>query len=186
MIYNAPAKGEDGLYFVKTLNDDKRKCFVQLNKVKIGDVSGEVTVVITDTKKIDTIDAGNLSAALENCESWFGKKLSENVISGAYTPSVKDGHVMSFLSLPDFGLRRRRLDRLGILSRSGFMMTPSPSSILTQTNMLSLMKMTNKKNCYTYIKHDEGSQPEHYYVGRRRCFDLPSLHHEQQIQLHYR
>ena len=95
MIYNVPAKGEDGLYFVKTLNDDKRKCLVQLNKVKIGDVSGEVTIVITDTRKIDTIDADNLSAALENCESWFGKKLSENVISGAYTPSVKDGQVIT-------------------------------------------------------------------------------------------
>ena len=35
MIYNTPAKGEDGLYFVKVLNDEKRKCLVQLNKVKI-------------------------------------------------------------------------------------------------------------------------------------------------------
>ena len=26
MFYNAPAKGEDGLYFVKALNDEKRKC----------------------------------------------------------------------------------------------------------------------------------------------------------------
>jgi len=39
MIYNAPTKGEDGLYFVKVLNDDKRKSLVQLNKVKITDVS---------------------------------------------------------------------------------------------------------------------------------------------------
>jgi hypothetical protein len=148
--------------------------FVQLNKVKIGDVSGEVTVVLTDTKKIDTIDADNLSAALDNCESWFGKKLSENVISGAYTPSVKDGQVITdrvdatkvfnmqqepmdfetvqpgktcdvILEFAGLWFARRHLDRPGILSRSGSMMTPSPSSILTQTNMLSLMKMTNKK-----------------------------------------
>ena len=35
MIYNTPAKGEDGLYFVKVLSDEKRKCLVQLNKVKM-------------------------------------------------------------------------------------------------------------------------------------------------------
>lgn len=44
MIYNAPTKGEDGLYFVKVLNDDKRKSLIQLNKVKVTDVSGEITM----------------------------------------------------------------------------------------------------------------------------------------------
>jgi hypothetical protein len=96
MIYNAPAKGDDGLYFVKALNDDKRKCFVQLNKVKIADVSGEVVMDVVsegNTKKIEDIDARNLTSAHENCESWFGKQLSEGVIKGAYTPSLKDGQV---------------------------------------------------------------------------------------------
>ena len=96
MIYNSPAKGEDGLYFVKALNDEKRKCFVQLNKVKIADVSGEVVVdIMTDAnaKKIEDLDTRNLEAAHENCEAWFGKQLSEGVIKGAYTPSLKDGQV---------------------------------------------------------------------------------------------
>ena len=91
MIYNTPAKGEDGLYFVKVLSDEKRKCLVQLNKVKITDVSGEVVFdVVSDanTKKIGDIDEGNLAAALENCESWFGKKLTESVIKGAYTSNL--------------------------------------------------------------------------------------------------
>ena len=96
MIYNAPAKGDDGLYFVKALNDDKRKCFVQLNKVKIADVSGEIVMDVVsegNTKKIEDIDARNLASAHENCESWFGKQLSEGVIKGAYTPSLKDGQM---------------------------------------------------------------------------------------------
>jgi hypothetical protein len=91
MIYNAPSKGEDGLYFVKTLNDDKRKCLVQLNKVQISDVSGDVIMKLGsegNVEKIGTIDAANLSAALENCETWFGKKLSEGVIKGAYTSNL--------------------------------------------------------------------------------------------------
>jgi hypothetical protein len=91
MIYNAPAKGEDGLYFVKALNDNKRKCLIQLNNVKVSDVSGEVVFELdsdVNLKKIEDTDAANLMAANENCETWFGKKLSENVIKGAYTPSV--------------------------------------------------------------------------------------------------
>ena len=44
MLYNAPAKGEDGLYFVKALNDSKRKCLVQLNGVKILDSSGDIAI----------------------------------------------------------------------------------------------------------------------------------------------
>lgn len=96
MIYNAPAKGDDGLYFVKTLNDEKRKYFVQLNGVKVADVSGEIVLdLVSDAniQKIEGIDAGNLEAASENCESWFGKKLSENVVKGAYTPSVVNGQL---------------------------------------------------------------------------------------------
>ena len=94
MIYNSPTKGEDGLYFVKVLNDDKRKCLVQLNKVKITDVSGEIVMDLgsdVNTQKVDVIDAANLEAALENCDSWFGKKLSEGVVKSAYTSNLDNG-----------------------------------------------------------------------------------------------
>ena len=99
MIYNAPSKGDDGLYFVKTLNDDKRKCLVQLNKVKISECSptGELVMDFAPggvaSGKIEDINTRILEAALENCESWFGKKLSESVIKGAYTPGLKDDQV---------------------------------------------------------------------------------------------
>jgi len=91
MLYNAPVKGDDGLYFVKALNDDKRKCLVQLNKVKVSEVSGEVVfALVSDTNidKIKNVDSQNLVAAHENAESWFGKALSEKVVEGAYTPSL--------------------------------------------------------------------------------------------------
>lgn len=93
MIYNTPAKGDDGLYFVKVLNDDKRKCLVQLDNVKISDVSGEVVMDVVNGEKIENFDAQNLDAAQENCETWFGKKLSEGVVRGAYTSSLKDGQM---------------------------------------------------------------------------------------------
>ena len=34
-----------------------------------------------------------MDAAQENCETWFGKKLSEGVVRGAYTSSLKDGQM---------------------------------------------------------------------------------------------
>jgi hypothetical protein len=96
MLYQPPTKGDDGFYFVKALNDTKRKCLVQLNKVKIADVSGDIVLDLvseTNTKTIEDIDALNLAAAHDNCDVWFGKQLSENVIKGAYTSSVVDGQV---------------------------------------------------------------------------------------------
>ena len=96
MLYNAPIKGEDGLYFVKALNDSKRKCLVQLNKVKITDVSGDVVMDLnsdTNIAKVQAIDNENLDAAFDNAETWFGKNLSEKVIKSAYTSSIADGQI---------------------------------------------------------------------------------------------
>ena len=90
MLYNPPVKGEDGLYFVKTLTDEKRKCLVQVNGVKVVDVSGEFVFDLSsndNVEKVVEIDTGNLEAAVENCETWFNRKLSENVITTAYTSS---------------------------------------------------------------------------------------------------
>src|SRR5210317_1907673 len=175
MLYNAPAKGDDGLYFVKALNESKRKCLVQLNKVKIADVSGDVVLDLgseANLAKIQAIDEQNLAAAQENCETWFGKQLSENVVKGAYTSSVVDGQltgerievtkvfnahrnkliskmskpvrpVMSFLNLPDFGSPRNLLALHGMSSRSEFTQTQSLTH--TQKSTPLLMRMTNKK-----------------------------------------
>jgi len=96
MLYNAPAKGDDGLYFVKALNDSKRKCLVQLNKVKMADVTGNNVMELgseDNVAKIQAIDTENLSAAVDNAETWFGKKLSDKVVEGAYTSSIADGQI---------------------------------------------------------------------------------------------
>lgn len=96
MIYNSPIKGEDGLYFVKALNDSKRKCLVQVNNVTVSDVSGEIVFDLVNEaniNKINTIDTLNLEAARDNSKTWFGKELSENVIKGAYTSSVVDKQI---------------------------------------------------------------------------------------------
>ena len=66
MFYNPPARGDDGLYFVKASSDEKRKCLVQLNGVSVSEVSGEMTFELnsdTNVKKISDIESMNLSAA---------------------------------------------------------------------------------------------------------------------------
>jgi hypothetical protein len=96
MLYTAPVKGDDGLYFVKALTDEKRKCFVQLNKATIGDVSSEISFDLnTDSNKSkgQKIDDLNLEAARENCSEWFGKNLSDEVIRSAYTPSIVNDQI---------------------------------------------------------------------------------------------
>lgn len=96
MLYNTPVKGDDGLYFVKALNDSERKCLVQLNKVRVIDVSGDIVFDLTsdaNIAKIQAIDNENLATARDNCETWFGKQLSEKVIEGAYSSSVVDGQI---------------------------------------------------------------------------------------------
>lgn len=96
MLYTAPVKGDDGLYFVKALTDEKRKCFVQLNKATIGDVSGEISFDLNtdlNKSKVQKIDDLNLEAARENCSEWFGKNLSDEVIRSAYTPSIVNDQI---------------------------------------------------------------------------------------------
>lgn len=101
MIYNTPTKGEDGLYFVKVDQDadagGRQKKLIQLNGVKITDVSGDditLNLVSDDNiERIDAIDEENKVAAEANSESWFGKKLSRKVVDGAYTRSVTNGEI---------------------------------------------------------------------------------------------
>jgi len=96
MFYSSPSKGADGLYFVKASTDEKSKCFIQLNNVKVSEVSGEMVFDVVseeNTQKITDVQTTNLSAAEENCEEWFGKKLSSTVLSGAYQSAVSDGQM---------------------------------------------------------------------------------------------
>ena len=96
MFYNTPAKGDDGLYFVKASNDEKRKCLVQLNAVTVSEVSGDMVFDInsdTNADKITDIETQNLGAARDNSVEWFGKQLSEKVINGAYRSVLNGGQM---------------------------------------------------------------------------------------------
>ena len=99
MIYGTPNKGDDGLYFVKALSDEKKKHFVQLNRVNKVTVSGDSNEVTIDmvseknTQRIEDIDELNIKSAVENASSWFGKELTEDVIRSAYTSGMVNGQL---------------------------------------------------------------------------------------------
>ena len=94
MIFDAISKNDDGLRFVKARNDKKRKVLLQLNSVRIVDVSDEEIVLNLESEsnanKVHAIDVQAVGAALEHSVEWFGKELPEAVVRGAYTPSATD------------------------------------------------------------------------------------------------
>ena len=97
MLYDTPTKDDEGFYFVKATKDDGKKCFVQLNKVRVTSLSeSDVTFDLgsqRNLERVDALDTQNIQAAIENCESWFGKTLSEDTIKSAYTASVSGNQV---------------------------------------------------------------------------------------------
>lgn len=94
MIFDAISKNDEGLRFVKAMSDSKRKVLVQLNGVRVVNISDEeITFDLATEKnrgKISSVDDAALSAAIENSAQWFGRELPETIIRGAYTPSAKD------------------------------------------------------------------------------------------------
>ena len=89
MIYGTLAKGEDGLYHVKAVTDEKRRCYVQVkNALVTEDTDDEVTFDLSSAvgvEKVEDIHANNIAAANENSVTWFGKQLPEKTITKVYT-----------------------------------------------------------------------------------------------------
>ena len=84
MIYDTIAKGDDGLYHVHAFTDEHKRCFIRLDNVVITDATDDITFDINASTAIDEIHEGNIQNAIENGESWFGKKVSEKTIRSAY------------------------------------------------------------------------------------------------------
>jgi len=89
MLYNAPTKGDDGCYFVRATNDEKKKHFIQLNKVQVVATSDKELTIdpVSDVnkKKIAAISKANLQAAKENSKVWFGKDKTTDALKAAYS-----------------------------------------------------------------------------------------------------
>ena len=84
MIYDTVTKGEDGLYHVRAFTDERKKVFVQLNNVKIVDVSEDLAFEPADFTNVDAVHDLNIQNAVENGEIWFGRKVTDKTIKSAY------------------------------------------------------------------------------------------------------
>lgn len=87
MLFKNPTKDTDGIYYARATTDAKKKHFVQLNKVSVAAVTDDqVTFELTPAaiRKIASLDEGNLQAALDNAESWFGREMTREALDAAY------------------------------------------------------------------------------------------------------
>lgn len=87
MLFKNPTKDTDGIYYARATTDNKKKHFVQLNKVSVAAVADDqVTFELTPAaiRKIAALDEGNLQAALDNAESWFGREMTREALEAAY------------------------------------------------------------------------------------------------------
>jgi hypothetical protein len=88
MIYGSLSKGEDGLYHVSALTEEKKRCYVQVKNAKVVDVDTDVTFDLSSAvgvDKVEAIHAKNVESAIENSKTWFGKQLPEQTINKVYT-----------------------------------------------------------------------------------------------------
>jgi len=92
MFYSKPLKNDEGLYVVRAYTDEKKKCFVQV-KGKATHDDGEISFILDDVSKVQTIDDENIQAAKRNAEEWFGKKVGDATLERAYTKSLLDTQV---------------------------------------------------------------------------------------------
>ena len=93
MLFKAPSKGDDGIYYARATTDDKKKVFLQLNKLTVKASSeSQVTLELTHAakKKIAALDEDNLQQALENAESWFGREMTKDALTAAYFSSESE------------------------------------------------------------------------------------------------
>lgn len=79
-----PVKTSDGVFFLAL-----REPRVQLNGVDFTSDGIITNLKEGDAKKIDQVDASIINQAKENCEAWFGKKLSDEFLENVYDSALR-------------------------------------------------------------------------------------------------
>lgn len=114
MIFSdTPTQSEDGTYYVRATADDKKKVFVQLNRITVAEET-DFELNPASTKKVAAIDAACLSAAFENAEAWFGKPMTEAQLTRAYQGSVDEDGVLSCDVIPPTKIFDADLEVVGL------------------------------------------------------------------------
>lgn len=85
MIYDKITKGDDGLRHVRAFSDERKRNFLQLEDVKIVDISHDFVFESSCSKPFDELQETNVANAVVNSEEWFGRALSEQTLRRAYS-----------------------------------------------------------------------------------------------------
>jgi len=119
MIFtDTPTQSEDGTYFVRATTDEKKKVFIQLNRITVAEeTDGDVSFRLdhsTATKKVQAIDTECLRAAFEHAEAWFGKPMTETQLTRAFQASVGEDGALSCDVIPPTKIFDADLEVVGL------------------------------------------------------------------------
>ena len=111
-MFTVPKQGADGRYIAR-VSEPK---FVQVNNVNIeGSFSDgdSVTIEFSDPSKIHDVDQIVMTAAKENSETWFGKKIPDKTLEAGYTGSLKSNKMIAekAVSKGEYAIRAFNSDR---------------------------------------------------------------------------
>lgn len=88
MLFDKPAKLQDGRYFLKITSDDGTRVLHQVNNVKCTMNDSEVSLVPASVDLFSSIDDTIVTQAKESKVAWFGKEISDETVTSAYQKSI--------------------------------------------------------------------------------------------------
>ena len=84
MLFDTPAKLQDGRYFLKITNDDGSRVMHQMNTVQLYTDN----IIPQDKTLFSDIDEAIVTQAKESKVAWFGKEISDETVVSAYQGSM--------------------------------------------------------------------------------------------------
>ena len=84
MLFDTPAKLQDGRYFLKITNDDGSRVMHQVNTVQFYSEN----LIPSDSTIFSRIDEAIVTQAKESKVAWFGKEISDETVISAYQGSI--------------------------------------------------------------------------------------------------
>tara|TARA_R110002074_G_scaffold83859_2_gene186404 strand:+ start:766 stop:1335 length:570 start_codon:yes stop_codon:yes gene_type:complete len=96
MQFGSVIRLDDGRRYTKVTGEDGGRVMVQLNNVTVIPSFDDVeilTLELPDETRVTSVDADNITAAVDNCEAWFDRDVPKKTLTAAYVSSLKDSNM---------------------------------------------------------------------------------------------
>ena len=84
-------KNDDGEYFVRITNGSGKPVFSQQNSVEVSNVTADEVTIQCSGDAFTPYDEAIMEYAKEHRKDWFGRDITDKVLSNAYQQAVDDG-----------------------------------------------------------------------------------------------